>query len=193
MERGMNHSDTKEALLDHAQELVQRLGANAMSYNDLSQAVGIRKASIHYHFPKKEDLIKALVQRCGCVYGEQYRDIVDSDASCSEKLHRLASVFEQGVRDDKLCLIGMLSTEYASLNESIQEALKATVVSTSKIFEKAFKQGVEEGVLRGKPNTYDLAYGFLSFLMGAQIIARCAQNPKAFKKAAKAYIESVTT
>ena len=189
----MGTSDTKEELLNHAQELIQRVGANAMSYSDLSDAVGIRKASIHHHFPKKENLIEALVQRCGCVYGEQYREIVDSDVSCSGKLHRLASVFEQGVRDDKLCLIGMLSTEYASLSESIQAALKATVVSTSRIFEKAFKQGVEEGVLHGKPNTYDLAYGFLSFLMGAQIIARCGQNPKAFKRAAKAYIESVTT
>jgi TetR/AcrR family transcriptional repressor of nem operon len=192
MDRVMNNSDTKEALLDHAQDLVQRLGANAMSYNDLSQAVGIRKASIHYHFPKKEDLIRALVERCQRVYGEQYRKIVDSDKSCREKLLMLASVFEQGVRNDKLCLIGMLSTEYASLNESIQEALKGAVVATSKIFEKAFRQGVAEDALCGRANTYDLAYGFLSFLMGAQIISRCAQNPRAFKKAAKAYIEAVT-
>jgi TetR/AcrR family transcriptional repressor of nem operon len=188
----MDTSDTKEALLNCAQERIQRVGVNAMSYNDLSQAVGIRKASIHYHFPKKENLIEALVQRCQCVYGEQYRQIVDSDKSCQEKLHMLASVFEQGVRNDKLCLIGMLSTEYASLNESIQEALRSAVVSTSKIFEKAFKQGIEEDVLRGKANTYDLAYGFVSFLMGAQIISRCAQNPRGFRKAAKAYIESVT-
>ena len=188
----MNNSDTREALLDHAQDLVQRLGANAMSYNDLSQAVGIRKASIHYHFPKKEDLLRALVQRCQCVYGEQYSAIVDSNKSCQEKLHMLASVFEQGVRNDKLCLIGMLSTEYASLTESIQDALRSAVVATSKIFEKAFRQGIEEDVLRGAPNTYDLAYGFLSFLMGAQIISRCTQNPGAFKKAAKAYIESLT-
>lgn len=188
----MSNSDTKEALLDHAQDLVQRLGANAMSYNDLSHAVGIRKASIHYHFPRKEDLIKALVQRCQCVYGEQYRKIVDSDKTSREKLYMLASIFEQGVRSDKLCLIGMLSTEYASLSKSIQRALKKAVESTSKIFEKAFIQGIEENVLHGKPNTYDLAYGFLSFLMGAQIISRCAQNPRAFKKAAKAYIESLT-
>jgi TetR/AcrR family transcriptional repressor of nem operon len=189
----MDASDTKEALLNCAQELIQRVGANAMSYNDLSQAVGIRKASIHYHFPKKENLIEALVHRCQRAYGDQYRQIVDSDKSCHEKLHMLASVFEQGVRNDKLCLIGMLSTEYASLTESIQEALKRAVVSTSKIFEKAFKQGIEEGVLRGKANPYDLAYGFLSFLMGAQIISRCAQNPRGFRKAAKGYIESVTT
>ena len=53
MKRVTNNLDTKETLLDHAQDLVQRVGVNAMSYNDLSKAVGIRKASIHYHFPKK--------------------------------------------------------------------------------------------------------------------------------------------
>ena len=44
----------------------------------------------------------------------------------------------------------------------------------------------------GGANTYDLAYGFMGFLMGTQVISRCAQNPRAFKKAAKAYIEAWT-
>src|SRR3712207_7018673 len=46
----------RDRLLDVAQELVQRVGANAMSYQDLSKALGITKASIHYHFPTKADL-----------------------------------------------------------------------------------------------------------------------------------------
>ena len=104
----------------------------------------------------------------------------------------LASVFEQGVRNDKLCLIGMLSTEYASLNASTRKAVKAAIEQTTLIFEKAFIQGVEENIFHRKLNTVDLAYGFLSFLMGVQVISRCTQNATAFKKAAQAYIESLT-
>src|SRR5689334_9607965 len=47
----MARKDTKTAIMDAAQELIQRGGANAMSYQDISEAVGIRKASIHHHFP----------------------------------------------------------------------------------------------------------------------------------------------
>jgi TetR/AcrR family transcriptional regulator, transcriptional repressor for nem operon len=140
----MNTSDTKEALLNHAQDLIQRVGVNAMSYSDLSDAVGIRKASIHYHFPKKENLIEALVQRCYCVYSEEYRKVVGADKTAQEKLTMLASVYEQGVRDNKLCLFAMLSTEYASLNEPIRASLKDAVEQKSKILKKVFVQGIEE-------------------------------------------------
>ncbi len=43
----MKTTDTKLKILDTAQELIQKLGVNAMSYADISTAVGIRKASIH--------------------------------------------------------------------------------------------------------------------------------------------------
>ncbi len=59
----MKTTDTKLKILDTAQELIQKLGVNAMSYADISTAVGIRKASIHYHFPSKEDLLVSLLER----------------------------------------------------------------------------------------------------------------------------------
>src|SRR5262245_62705529 len=66
-ERSMTNTatskDTKTAIMDAAQELIQRRGANAMSYQDISDAVGIRKASIHHHFPAKDDLIQAVTER----------------------------------------------------------------------------------------------------------------------------------
>lgn len=49
----MKEVDTKTQILDVAQDLIQRLGVNGMSYQDISEVVGIRKASIHTHFPKK--------------------------------------------------------------------------------------------------------------------------------------------
>jgi TetR/AcrR family transcriptional repressor of nem operon len=46
---------------DVAQELVQTVGANAMSYQHISKAVGIRKASIHHHFPARSEVQGNLV------------------------------------------------------------------------------------------------------------------------------------
>ena len=77
----MSRTDTKTALLDCAQDLIQRVGVNAMSYKHLSDEVGIRKASIHYHFPRKEDLVLALLNRCTDTYSCMYTAIVDGDLS----------------------------------------------------------------------------------------------------------------
>ena len=72
----MKQPDTKTAILDAAQDLIQRVGANAMSYQHISEAVGIRKASIHHHFPSKETLLEELIGRysrqfLGLVVGQQ--------------------------------------------------------------------------------------------------------------------------
>ncbi|MGB3614724.1 MAG: TetR/AcrR family transcriptional regulator, partial [Elainellaceae cyanobacterium] len=59
----MAQVNTKTQILDVAQDLVQRLGVNGMSYKDISEIVGIRKASVHTHFPKKDDLLLTLLER----------------------------------------------------------------------------------------------------------------------------------
>ena len=54
---------TSERILDVAEELVQTRGLNAMSYADIAERLDITKASLHYHFPSKADLVRALVAR----------------------------------------------------------------------------------------------------------------------------------
>ena len=53
--------DTRAELLMQAETLVRGRGYAGFSYADLAAAVGIRKASIHHHFPTKIDLGAALV------------------------------------------------------------------------------------------------------------------------------------
>src|ERR1700712_24382 len=50
-------------ILDRAQTLIAAGGYNGFSYADVSVDVGITKASIHHHFPKKSDLVRTLLQR----------------------------------------------------------------------------------------------------------------------------------
>lgn len=42
--------DTAEKILDLVQTLIQTRGFNAISYRDVSEVIGIRTASFHYHF-----------------------------------------------------------------------------------------------------------------------------------------------
>ncbi|MEO9863924.1 TetR/AcrR family transcriptional regulator, partial [Yoonia sp.] len=56
-------TDTKTALLDSAERAARTRGFDGFSYADLAQDVGIRKASIHHHFPTKAALSAALMER----------------------------------------------------------------------------------------------------------------------------------
>ena len=56
-------SSTAEAILDCARTLIVTGGYNAFSYADIASVVGIRKPSIHHHFPSKAALATVLVTR----------------------------------------------------------------------------------------------------------------------------------
>lgn len=184
-------SDTRTKILDVAEELVQSVGVNAMSYKHISDAVGIRKASIHHHFSKKEDLVDELLHRCQGSYGAHYSSIVEGKGSAPEKLQKLAEVFKDGLCSEKLCLVGSISTDKNTLQETSCKILENTIEKTVTIFSKVFHQGQEEESLSFAGSADEAAYAFLTFLVGAQIVARAYGGEKMFEKAARVTINGL--
>lgn len=182
-------TDTKTNILDVAEDLIQRVGLNAMSYKHISDAVGIRKASIHYHFPQKKDMVDALLSRCNSTYGAHYHIIVDGLGSAPEKLRHLAGVFAEGLTNGKLCLVGMISSDMHTLEPASCRILEKTLQATIEIFATAFRQGRKEGSLIYSCADKDAAYTFFSFLVGGQITARVKGGPSAFKTATEIIIK----
>ncbi len=182
--------DTRTKILEVAEDLVQRVGLNAMSYKHISDAVGIRKPSIHHHFPKKADLVDALLERCHISYGGEYLGIVEESGSAPEKLRKLAKVFEEGLQKQQLCLVGMISSDLNTLQDNSRGILEETIRKTVDIFFIAFKQGRDEGSLVFKGTVRDTSHAFLSFLIGAQITARAYGGVDAFRTATEAIISN---
>ena len=187
----MSTADTKQQLLNSAQDLIQRVGINAMSYNDLSEIVGITKASIHYHFPKKDDLINELLCSVRDEYRTMYTQIADSEDSAVNKLKNIAKIFENGVNENKICMVSILSAEHESLSETTHTTLKLAREDTVTIFEQIFLQGLKAGEFALIDDTYAAAYAFLSLLIGGQLISRASKDPEKFMNATNLYIHSM--
>lgn len=187
----MTNIDTKTKLLNCAQDLIQKVGVNAMSYNDLSKIVGIKKASIHYHFPKKDDLINELLCSFRDSFSNMYKQIANSDESAENKLKDLVQIFERGVKENKICIVAILSAEHGSLSENTHNTLEHAKEDTVKIFEQIFLQGLNNGEFAPINDVYAAAYSFLSFLMGGQLISRCSNDSEKFINAASVYINSI--
>jgi TetR/AcrR family transcriptional repressor of nem operon len=93
-----------------------------MSYQDISAVVGIRKASIHTHFPRKEDLVTALLIR----YREHFLRIVDGIVASGDepevKLRRYCGLYAATLssgNQNKVCLYAMLGAELNVLNSPL--------------------------------------------------------------------------
>src|ERR671924_812754 len=56
-------TNTKRAIMDLAETFIQEKGFNGFSYAHIAKELNVKNAAIHYHFPSKEDLAGAVIQR----------------------------------------------------------------------------------------------------------------------------------
>lgn len=173
--------DTKTRILDTAQELIQRRGLNAMSFQDLSDAVGIRKASVHHHFATKNDMVASLLVR----YLENFDSAVDrvmsSRVSGLSKLERYCNLFLETLKSggqDKGCLCGMLMVEMASLDDPSMVLVRQFVRSNGRRIEAMVREGVEDGSIAIRGSVSGTARLLLAALEGSLLVARCEGGPK---------------
>jgi len=54
-------NSTRDQIIDQAFQLMLQRGLHGFSYRDIAEPMGVKNAAIHYHFPNKMDLIKALI------------------------------------------------------------------------------------------------------------------------------------
>ena len=80
-------SETAEKILDLAEMLIQTRGCSAFSYQDISDVLKIRKASIHYHFESKTDLVIAVIDRYARKFDEAMENIARDESATSMSMH----------------------------------------------------------------------------------------------------------
>ena len=171
----MAKTDTKTQILDVAQDLIQRLGVNGMSYKDISEAVGIRKASVHTHFPKKDDLLIALLERYSDRFFRTVDGIFAADSTPSEKLRQYCGLFEATLNSgdrDKACLCGMVGAELVGLSPRIGEQVQGFFHASEERLTALLAAGQQTGDFQFSGKAEDLAALILAALQGGLLIAR---------------------
>ncbi|MFK3798562.1 MULTISPECIES: TetR/AcrR family transcriptional regulator [unclassified Pseudomonas] len=104
-----------------ARKMVQTRGYNGLSFRELAKEVGIKSASIHYHFPTKGDLGSALAKRYtedGMAYLSGLR--ADSD-DLNLWMKGYTEIFRMAlVNDNRMCLCGIMAAEYDDLPPEVR-------------------------------------------------------------------------
>ena len=165
--------DTKSEILDYAQELLQSRGFGGFSYKDLAEKLGIRRASIHHHFPTKEDLGVALCERYTAMHNEAFGQL----AEISDPYKRLESLFQLGLQfaeEGKICPIGALETEFNLLPEAIQANVEALASHHRTTVADILEEGRASGAIQFSGSAQDQATLVMSAVQGA------LQNVRAF-------------
>jgi TetR/AcrR family transcriptional repressor of nem operon len=168
-------SPAAERLVDVAQALIQRGGYNGFSYEDIAREVGIKKPSIHHHFPTKAELVAVVTQRYLHRFREALLRIEGQHARAPERLQAYAELFQQTYGDQRqLCLCGMLGAEAdavpAEVAHEVQQFFKANMAWLAEVI----AQGQQQGSLRAGVDPAAQAQLLLCALEGAMVVGRAA-------------------
>lgn len=166
--------DTREEIMNAAEELLQRRGYNAFSYQHVAVQLGIRNAAIHYHFPSKEDLGVALVRR----YRERFRswcEEINHQASAWDRLQAYFQTYTDYLEAEcKICPGGILGTEFEAIPEEMRQEARLLMREIFEWLVEILELGREQETLTYPGNSRHKAVEIGAALQGALQIARMA-------------------
>lgn len=173
-------------ILDAAEKLCQTRGYNGFSFRDLAEIVGIRSASIHYHFPTKADLGKALIMRYRQKMEMAFADIERREASAPARVKRVVAMLREIIRDEnRMCLCGILAAEAGTLSAEMKMELKRFFDGCEAWLAEQLASGREKGQLNfaGEPAT--AARAMFAALEGAMIASRAFDDERRLTESAE--------
>ena len=112
----MEASPKRDEILDAAEAMIRNVGFNGFSTRDVASAVGIKSASVHYHFPTKADMGAAVTER----YTDRFLNELGDPARFKHDAREVVAFYVNTFRntlicDDKLCLCAVLGAEIGGL------------------------------------------------------------------------------
>ncbi|NWE39053.1 TetR/AcrR family transcriptional regulator [Pseudomonas yamanorum] len=170
-------------IVAHARLLLAAGGYNSFSYADISQRVGISKASIHHHFPSKAELVRNVVIR----YREEAREgmahlaqqLGDPLAEINAYVDYWSSCILDGT--SSFCICAMLAAELPMIPSEIADEVRGhfedlTTWLTS-VIEKG--QATRQFHVAGEPAVEAMA--LMATVHGAMLAARAFGAPETFR------------
>ncbi|MEM7334493.1 MAG: TetR/AcrR family transcriptional regulator [Chloroflexota bacterium] len=160
--------DRKTEIIQLTIEMLKVKGFDSFSYNDLSQEIGISKASIHHHFKRKEDLGLALLvfMKEGVLRRNEH--LYEIELSPWEKLEAFfnmnARVIENGT---KSCPVNSLQANVNVISAEMADVLKEIVDLEIDLVTIILEEGRKEGQLFFKGKARDHAALVVSTTRGA--------------------------
>ncbi len=118
----MTKEPMRDRILEVAEHRARAGGYHGFSFRDIADDIGIKSASVHYHFPTKPDLMVAVADR----YTERAADQLTPPEDARDGLAQVSALFRAALEvDDRMCLCGLLGAERDTIPNIVSESAGA--------------------------------------------------------------------
>ncbi|CAN7722746.1 TetR/AcrR family transcriptional regulator [Bosea sp. LjRoot9] len=188
-------STTSDEILRCARSLLIEGGYNGFSYADIAKVVGIRKASIHHHFPSKSDLVRTLIAR--------YREEAEAGiahlerqfSKSADQLRAYVSYWQACIADASapFCVCALLASQIPVLPDEVILEVRTHFRTLSAWLTSVLERGTRQGDLRFTGTAKAEAEAFMASVHGAMLSARAYGDPKIFQAITHPLLERLAT
>ena len=177
-----NLSSTSDEIINCAKQLIVTSGYNGFSYADIASVVGIRKASIHHHFPSKVDLVRTLVVRYREEGEEAVATVERNIPDALDILKAYAGHWANCIEDRSrpFCVCGLLAGELPALPVEVATEVTAFFRFLSTWVTSIMEKGAAQGTLNLTDSPEIEAEAFIACIYGAMLSARAYGRPEIF-------------
>jgi TetR/AcrR family transcriptional regulator, transcriptional repressor for nem operon len=178
-------TDIREAVMSAARATVQAHGYNALSFRELAKEVGIKSASVHYHFPTKGALGAALARRYTEDGAAFLAELLATSEDATWCMDKYTEIFRSALaNDNRMCLCGIMSAELDDLPTEVRTEVDKFAAMNVGWLSKV--------LLRAKPSASDQdlqehAMAIFAAIEGAQLVARGCQDIGIYDRTIRAY------
>lgn len=180
-------SDMKQKIMSAARLAVQDRGYGGLSFRELAKEVGIKSASIHYHFPTKGDLGGELARRYTFDFAAYLDGLLAEGLDRATCIQKYTEVFRDTVRNEnRMCLGGIMAAEHNDLPAEVQ----AEVVKFSEMNVRWLTEALSLGTQQpgaDAASTGNRALAIFAAIEGAQLVARGRNDPSVYDTIVDAY------
>jgi len=147
MRKIAKREDIRDLILDGVDVLLAKFGYKKMTMDDVARQVGIGKGTIYLHFPSKEELVLAHIDRIAETVVRKITEIAGTNDAPERRLRRML-VLRVVHRFDS---VAHYSQSLGDLLSSVREALivrrQAYFEKEAAVFEDVLREGARLGAL----------------------------------------------
>lgn len=173
----MGSSATRDKIVEIGDDLLQKRGFNAFSYQDIADQLGIRKASVHYHFTNKVDLGVALAERNANWALQMLTHIDTLQLTAWQQLDAFLEPFVARIRTcERMSPGAMLASELETLPLTVQERNFEYYLIIHTWLTRVLNTGRNTGEMYFATDPAIKADGIITSLEGAAVLAKTRNN-----------------
>lgn len=178
-------NDTRTAILDTTQDLVQRQSISGVSFQQLADRIGIKKGSMYYHFRSKDELSIAMLERAGQQLKDSFARGVKKTAL--EQLCYFLDIYSDFIgAGSRMCPGGAYVGEWDKLSRTVKTRVNRLIRIQDKGLKNIVTTGLESGEFKSNGMSADeLSLWLVSNLQGALLTSRVVGNKEPFEASIK--------